>query len=185
MNCVDAVKSAGDRLVVERLLQRRGRLYADIWKVGINVGLRISDLLALEFAPVMAALPSRELVLTEQKTGKRKGLRLNPTAVRVIEKRRADYPDHRWLFEVACRRAHGKPISRCTVARVFKEVGEQIGLKLSTHSMRKTRGYALYDAGVPLEMIAKVLNHSSPAVTMAYIGITQQQILETYEAYEL
>ncbi len=93
--------------------------------------------------------------------------------------------NHRWLFEVECRRAKGKPISRCTVARVFKEVGDQIGLKLSTHSMRKTRGYALYDAGVPLEMIAKVLNHSSPAVTMAYIGITQQQILETYEAYEL
>ncbi|WP_276205004.1 hypothetical protein [Pseudomonas syringae] len=37
----------------------------------------------------------------------------------------------------------------------------------------------MYAAGVKIEMIAKVLNHSSPAITMAYIGITQSEVNAT------
>ena len=64
------------------------------------------------------------------------------------------------------------------VARVFKEVGERrsIGLKLGTHSMRKTRGWAMHKAGTPIELICRTLNHSSPAVTMRYLGITQEEV---------
>ena len=51
--------------------------------------------------------------------------------------------------------------------------------------MRKSRGMALYDAGVPIEKIAMVLNHSSPANTLLYLGITKRQILDTYDEYEL
>jgi site-specific recombinase XerD len=43
----------------------------------------------------------------------------------------------------------------------------------------------MYDDGVPIETIAKVLNHSSPTTTMAYIGITKEQVLQTYDDYEL
>ena len=39
--------------------------------------------------------------------------------------------------------------------------------------------------GVSIEMIAKVLNHSSPSVTMAYLGITKKQVMDTYLEYEL
>jgi len=78
-----------------------------------------------------------------------------------------------------------KPLSRETVARKFAEVGEIIGVHLGTHSMRKTRGWAMWDAGVSLEVIARVLNHSSPAVTMRYIGLEQADINKTYDDFVL
>jgi integrase len=71
------------------------------------------------------------------------------------------------------------------VAKAFSEVGSIVGVKLGTHSMRKSRGWAMYSDGVPIEMIAKVLNHSSPSVTMAYLGITKKQVMDTYLEYEL
>jgi integrase len=74
----------------------------------------------------------------------------------------------------------------CPVLTVaFSEIGDILKLKLGTHSMRKTRGWAMYSDGVPVEMISKVLNHSTTAVTMRYLGITKEEILQTYVDYEL
>ncbi|HQE49809.1 MAG TPA: hypothetical protein PKV93_10730 [Fervidobacterium sp.] len=42
--------------------------------------------------------------------------------------------------------------------------------------MRKTFGYHAYKAGYDLSQIRKLLNHSSPSVTLRYIGISKDQI---------
>ena len=47
MNQVEAVKTKKQRDQVEVHLQQAGRIYYDIWKLGLNTALRISDLLAL------------------------------------------------------------------------------------------------------------------------------------------
>jgi integrase len=78
-----------------------------------------------------------------------------------------------------------KPVSRVSVARVFKDVGDRLALNIGTHSMRKSRGWAMFADGVPIEKISKVLNHSSPSITMGYLGISRKEILDTYLAYEL
>ena len=51
--------------------------------------------------------------------------------------------------------------------------------------MRKTRGYALHSAGMRIEEICKVLDHSHPAVTMAYIGIDDAMVQQSYEDFDL
>jgi hypothetical protein len=43
----------------------------------------------------------------------------------------------------------------------------------------------MFDAGVPIEKIAKVLNYSDTGVTLRYLGITQEAILKTYDEFEL
>ncbi len=43
----------------------------------------------------------------------------------------------------------------------------------------------MHQAGVSIEQIARVLNHSSPAITMVYIGLTQEETMKTYEELEL
>jgi site-specific recombinase XerD len=63
--------------------------------------------------------------------------------------------------------------------------GELLGLTINTHSMRKSRGMAMYQDGVPVEKIAKVLNHSNTTSTLRYLGITQEEVLKTYDDYEL
>ena len=46
MNEVEAVKTRAEIAAIETLLRKHhGEIYADIWKVGLNLSLRISDLL--------------------------------------------------------------------------------------------------------------------------------------------
>ncbi|HEY5140967.1 MAG TPA: hypothetical protein VIJ25_16870 [Methylococcales bacterium] len=37
----------------------------------------------------------------------------------------------------------------------------------------------------PLSKVAKVLNHSNTTSTLRYLGITQAEVLQTYNDYEL
>ena len=183
MNTVDAISKDEIGLVTTLINKRYGSLYADIWKVGLNLSLRISDLLSLRYDQL--DLEGRALSLIEQKTGKSKAIRLNQTVLDIIQRRREQQPNDIWLFQVHSNRAKNKPISRNAVSKALKDVGDTLGLSINTHSMRKSRGKALYDAGVSLEQIAKVLNHSSPAVTMRYIGLTHAQTMATYDEFQL
>ena len=192
MQEVEAVKTAEQRQQVEAHLADRGEIYADIWKVGVNTALRISDLLSLTMKDVRALDTEQPaLHLKEQKTGKQRKIVVNQSALAVMQRRLADYPKHAWLFQSNAvnrnRREPPKPINRRSVSRVFEQVGQCIAPKVSlgTHSMRKTRGYAMHKAGRSIESIAKVLNHSNPAVTMRYIGLVQHDIDRSYTEFEL
>jgi integrase len=186
MKEVEAVKTKQEIELVDSLLRKhKSDLYGDIWRVGVNLGLRIGDLLSIEYSQL--DLERKELSLVEAKTGKVKHMSLNGTVLAIVSRRRAAHPTDRYLFQTHSNRTTGtvKPVGRVTVAKAFSEVGNIIGCKLGTHSMRKSRGWAMYSDGVAVEMIAKVLNHSSPSVTMAYLGITKKQVMDTYLEYEL
>jgi integrase len=192
MREVEAVKTPAQRQQVEAHLAAQDIIYLDIWKVGVNTALRISDLLALTMKDVQALDADKPtLNIIEQKTGKHRKIVVNQSALAVMQRRLNEYPKHVWLFQTEAvnrnRRAPSKPINRRSVSRVFEKVGQRVAPKvaLGTHSMRKTRGYAMHKAGRSIESIAKVLNHSSPAVTMRYIGLVQQDIDESYTELEL
>jgi integrase len=181
---VEAVKSKQEIAAVEALLRKHhGEIYADIWKIGLNLSLRISDLLAIQYADL--DIDRREFTLIEGKTGKKRCVRLNDTALKIINRRRKEWPADIFLFQVHSNRANGKPISRNSVSRAFKDAGDRIGLRINTHSMRKSRGYVMHKDGVPIEKVSKVLNHSHPAVTMRYLGITNKEVMDSYDEYEL
>ena len=183
MIAVNAASKAEIDMIHSVLNKKYGQLYADVWKVGVNLSLRISDLLTLKYADLNLA--DRSLKLIEAKTGKQKTVRLNATAITVIARRKQEHSTDIWLFQVHSNRAKDKPIGRASVSRVFKEAGDLLGLSINTHSMRKSRGMAMYSDGVPIEKIAKVLNHSNTASTLRYLGITQEQVLQTFDDYEL
>lgn len=181
MNTVEAVKVDEIGVVERKLILNGSQVCADIWKIGINLALRISDLLSLTYNDVAGDT----LIIREGKTNKPRTIKINAAARDVINRRRSVHPDHVFLFQATGNRVSGKvkPVSRQYVAQQFKLVGDEIGVNLSTHSMRKTRGMAMYKAGIPLEQIAKVLNHSTPAVTMRYIGLTQKSVDDTYDQF--
>ena len=183
MNTVDAVDKSQINLIHSLLKNKFGGIYGDIWKVGVNLSLRISDLLNLKYTDFN--FKDRTLNLTESKTGKSKSIRLNQAAVDIIIKRRQDHPSDVWLFQVHSNRAKNKPISRISVSRVFKDAGDMLNLTINTHTMRKSRGKAMFDDGVPIEKIAHVLNHSNTTSTLRYLGITREEIMKTYDDYQL
>ena len=187
MAASEAVKTKAEIEVVEALLRkfRRSPLYGDIWRIGVNMALRISDMLLMRYDHI--DLVKREYKTVEKKTGKKRTIRLNNTAIALIEKRRQAYPYDVYVFQSDYNRKRhiAKPVARTEVCKAFREVGDVVKVQLGTHSMRKSRGWAMYTDGVPIEMIAKVLNHSSPAATMLYLGITEEEVMQTYDDYEL
>jgi integrase len=182
MELVEAVKTAEEIETVGRKLTLNARgntLYADIWHFGLNVALRISDLLTVTMSEALTG----KLTIVEGKTSKPRIITLNEKARAIVKARAASHPEAIYLFQVNSNRAKNKPVSRVAVAQAFKSVGDEIGVHLGTHSMRKTRGWVMHSSGVSIEMICKVLNHSSPAITMAYIGITQSEVNATYDQF--
>jgi integrase len=51
--------------------------------------------------------------------------------------------------------------------------------------MRKTYGYWHYKKYHDVAMLQQTLNHSSPAVTLTYIGITEDIIIDQMKALDL
>ena len=183
MNTVDAVDKSQINLIHSLLKNKFGGIYGDIWKVGVNLSLRISDLLNLKYTDFN--FKDRTLNLIESKTGKAKSIRLNQAAVDIIIKRKQEHPSDVWLLQVHSNRAKNRPISRISVSRVFKDAGDMLNLNINTHSMRKSRGMAMFNDGVAIEKIAHVLNHSNTTSTLRYLGITREEIMKTYDDYEL
>ena len=74
------------------------------------------------------------------------------------------------------------PVSRYQVHKIIKGACEAVGLEngnWSTHSLRKSLGYHWYKDWVSLELIQKKLGHRDRAVTLDYIGITDDNVSET------
>lgn len=182
MATVEAVKTLDEVRDVARLLKKhKGEIYSDLWVFGVNVALRISDLLPITMNMAKTGL----LEIEEGKTGKKRKITLNDTAMAIVTKRVLDAPDHNYLFQVDSNRAKNKSLSRSAVSKAFAEIGEMLDVQLGTHSMRKTLGWVMHSQGASLERICKVLNHSHPAVTMRYIGLTDQDTQAAYSEFEI
>lgn len=51
----------------------------------------------------------------------------------------------------------------------------------NTHSFRKTWARSVYTQYNDLALVMKLLNHSSPAITLRYIGIDEDKMSEVYK----
>lgn len=188
MAAVEAIKDVRDvKRVADLLTKHYGTHYSDLWLLGCNLALRITDLLSLTIDQCSEALIKGNLRLKEGKTKKYRTIVLNLTAQKVLKERIETEVGDVYLFQTHSNntRCVIKPLSRQAVWKAFRAIGDIVGVHMGTHTMRKTRGCVLYSNGVPIEQIAKVLNHSSPAVTMVYLGITQGEIDDTYRKYEI
>lgn len=195
MREVDAVKTDSQLSQLDAQLRNEDgspSVYFDIWKFGVNVALRIGDLLNLTTDQIKESINMDKpvLVIQEAKTNKTRKIALNNPALEVAKRRLQENPNHKFLFQSTkdtSKRATPKPINRKTVSRVFAIAGANIrpSVRLGTHSMRKTRGYALHASGEPIEVVTKMLNHASPAVTMRYIGVDQANVDDTFYKLEL
>ena len=56
---------------------------------------------------------------------------------------------------------------------------------IGMHTLRKTFGYWAYKQGIDIILLMKIFNHSSPSITLRYIGITQEDINNVYISLNL
>ncbi|EQB6336774.1 tyrosine-type recombinase/integrase [Listeria monocytogenes] len=159
-----------------------------LFSIGINTAYRISDLLSLKLRDVLEIYRQKvrvksRLKMTEQKTEKNNSVILTKKLQKdiwdFVSKEHAEWIaqqdlDH-YLFTSRKKNTGERPLTRQQGWYIISTAGKKAGLEnLGTHSMRKTFGYHLYKNGVGLELIQVLLNHSSPKITLRYIGIEQE-----------
>ena len=124
------------------------------------------------------AKPGDTIRVREQKTGKENVLVINKATHKAL----GNYLKHRqpdpeeYLFP--SQKGSG-PITVSAANRMIKSWCDQINLRgnYGTHSLRKTFGYIQrVHYGIGFELLCKRFNHSSPAVTMRYLGVEDKEI---------
>lgn len=148
--------------------------------IGINTGLRISDLLSLKVEDVRART---HIIITEQKTGKYKRFLINDMLRMEINKYIDGMRQEEYLFKS---RKGDKPITRVQAYRILNKVAAKLGIdEVGSHTLRKTFSYFHYQQYKDIAILQSILNHSSPSVTLRYIGINQDINDETIKDFYL
>lgn len=175
MTIVEPIKNKDDIKKVENVLAKKNGRDLLLFVIGINCGLRISDILSLDVGDVKGQSHIR---IVEKKTGKFKkfpvNAKLKPMFEEYTKGKNPDEPLFKTVFQNRMQRFAAYYIVRSAC----KEAGLQE--KVGTHTMRKTFGYHHYRKFKDVAILQKIFNHSSPEITLRYIGIEQDEIEKSY-----
>jgi integrase len=180
MTTVEPIRKKQDIQKVENVLRKQDKRNLLLFVMGTNCGLRISDLLSLNVEDVRN---KTHIQITEKKTGKFKKFPINAKLKPMLE----DFIKGRHNKEPLFLSHWKHRLDRVTAYYLIKNACKDAGLqeKIGTHSMRKTFGYHHYQKFKDVVILQKIFNHSSPQITLRYIGIEQDQIDYSYNNFIL
>ena len=180
-NTVEPIRNKKQIVAVENYLKSKNYRNMMIWVFGINTGLRISDILSLNVGDVK----NKSFVkLKEKKTGKPKIFPLNKKLKTLLKDFVKGRADNEPLFVSQ----KGFRLDRNQFYLKINEACRAVGVKetsIGTHTMRKTFGYHHYRQFKDVAILQEIFNHSSPKITLRYIGINQDEINRSYNQFEL
>nr|WGD75151.1 site-specific integrase [Bacillus subtilis] len=180
MNFVQPIRDLDQIYYIKKYLKERSERNHLLFVAGINSGLRISDLRLLRVRDVKRMY----IDLREQKTSKQKRIKINKALRKAFSDYIKDKDDQEFLFK--SREGLNKPISRSMAYNILREAADYVGLDgIGTHTMRKTFGYWHYKKFKDVALPQEIFNHSSPDITLRYIGITQDTMDQTMDAFSL
>ncbi|AMW99319.1 site-specific integrase [Rummeliibacillus stabekisii] len=139
-----------------------------LFMIGINAGLRVSDILSLKVRDVRGD----HIKVIEQKTKKVKHIAINDSLKKALSHYIRNKQNNEYL--IRSRVGKNKPISRSMAYKIIKAAADSCGISdIGTHTMRKTFGYHIYQKEKDVAALQKIYNHSDPKITLRYIGIEQ------------
>lgn len=181
MEYVEPIRDVKKIKAIKTLLKARSERDHLMFVLGINSGLRVSDVLDMKIKDVINkdGTVKKSHSLVEIKTGKSKTYPYADNVVQAIKDYIAtlDSPKQGdYLFK--SRIGKNSPISRQQAWRVLNDVAREVGISdnIGTHTLRKTFGYHAYRAGTRIALLQQLFNHSAPSLTLRYIGITQDEM---------
>jgi len=174
---VEPIRKLKDVRAIKKILSDKPRDFL-LFTLGINNGLRAGDLLKLNVHQIKDLKVGDSITIVENKTGKKNVLVINQPSYDAVQFffKHTDKGDDDYLFSG---RKGSDPITIPSLNRLIKNWTDTINLKgrYGTHSLRKTWGYIQRtEFGVPIEKITQRYLHSSPAVTMRYLGLQTQEV---------
>lgn len=180
MTTVEPIRNIADLKKLEKYFTARSFRDLVWFTIGTNCGLRISDIVALDVGDVRNKSHIR---IIEKKTGKFKKFPINAKLKPMFDKFTKGKRSDESLFTTI----FGNRLDRFGAYYILKKACKAVNLqeKIGTHTLRKTFGYHHYKKFKDVAMLQKIFNHSSPAITLRYIGIDQEQIDESYNNFIL
>ena len=163
--------------------------------IGVNVGLRISDLSTLKFEDI--DMKTWTLTLIEKKTQKKRTIKFNSICQKAIKELKSFYQDlgysikEGYLFKSLSpyqkKFKLDSPFTINGVSREFKKIESFLNIPypLGSHSLRKTWGKNVYEKTLNIGILMQAFNHSSPGITLKYIGIEEEDINRLYDEFEI
>ena len=174
---VEPIRKIKDIKAISKLISGNPRDHL-LFIMGINNGLRAGDLVKLRVKDVRYLKVSDTLTIKESKTGKDNILVINKTVYGALQNYLDTVQPDDDAFVFASRKGDSH-IQSQAVSKLVKKWTREINLKgnYGSHTLRKTWGYVQRTVhGVGFEIICKRYNHSSPAITMRYLGIQDKEV---------
>ena len=183
---VEPIRSKEDLLNIRRWFILNGfKKYEVLFMFGCYTGLRGGDIVGLKVGDVYRdGKILKQIEMREQKTAKIKRFPINPHLAKLLLDWCKGKDEEDYLFEG---KQPGTPIDKSQVYRMIVKVCEELNINVNvgTHSMRNTFGYHHYNQFKDVALLQDIFNHTAPDVTKRYIGISQDEINQSYMALNL
>jgi len=144
-----------------------------LFLIGIHTGLRVSDLLQIETQTILKLKRKKrkEFKIKEGKTKKEHMINLTSIFDEIYSY--SQTLENTWLFPS---QKGDQPISKVQAYRQLQKAGDFAEVEsIGTHTIRKTFGFWFYKQTKDMAMLQEILNHSTPQITLKYIGINKEE----------
>ena len=181
MKFVEPIREKEKIKLVKAILKKTGLRNYLLFSLGINSGLRISDILELKVKDVKNL---DFIEIKEQKTKKYRRFPITNTYKNKLNLYVKNKSLDEWLFKS---KKSNQAISRIQAYRIINQACRLAGItsKIGTHTLRKTFGYHFYQEKKDIALLQNILNHSSPSITLRYIGVNQDMIDYNLKSFSL
>lgn len=161
--------------------------------VGFNVGVRASDLITLDWADIFNKDGSfkDDSIIQEEKTGKYKDLILNnackKSIMEYVKKYEINVTEGGYVFS----KTTGGAMVVYNCSKILQEAAEAVGIQrnVASHTLRKT--FAVFQIkahnnnSMFINELQKLLNHSTPDITLNYCGLSRDRLVEYHNDVNL
>lgn len=167
-----------------------------LFLIGINVGLRASDLVTLKWNFFYNDNETFKefYTLMPKKTRKQKKfvkLYFNQAVKKAVTDYIEEYPIEDMNDYLFKSRKGNKCITEISLGRIIKEAAEECGIEknVCSHSLRKTFGFWAWhnaeDKNKALVTLQMLFNHSDTQTTLRYIGLLNSEIEDMFNSVDL
>lgn len=153
--------------------QGRAKAYLpDFLDIAVNTGMRLKEIMALEWNRVDFGQRLVYLAPDNNKSGRHRAVPLNDTAVRALRNQWGRHP--RWVF-VRIIKKHQRAEPLGSIKKSFNHACATAGIQnVTRHTLRHTCAAWMVQAGVPLRTVADILGHTDISTTMIYAHLAPE-----------
>jgi len=174
-----------------------------IFEVLLSTGCRVSELVQIK----LDDFQDDNSIIVHGKGQKDRYVYLNASARYALDKYMADRQDDSlYLFprmvsiQVMKRKGHPQKFYRewyknpsfvvvddhadkGTIEQIIRRIGKECSVKAYPHKFRRTCATNALQAGMPIEMVSKMLGHDNLSTTQIYLDINDDQLKTMHERY--